>query len=46
MSETNENRKPENNESKGLDSLKSLQVEQEVKDIVPEPEVKEPKLMI
>ena len=43
MSETNENIKLENTESKGLDSLKSLQVEQEVKDVVAEPEVKKPK---
>ena len=41
MSETNENKKPENTQSKGLDSLKSLQVEQEVKNVVAEPEVKE-----
>ena len=41
MSETNENKTPESTESKGLDSLKSLQVEQ---DVVAEPEVKEPKI--
>ena len=41
MSETNENKTPESTENKGLDSLKSLQVEQ---DVVAEPEVKEPKI--
>ena len=44
MSETNQNKTSENTESKGLESLKSLQVEPEVKDIVAEPEVKEPKI--
>ena len=44
MSETNENKTPESTESKGLDSLKSLQVEQDVEDVVSEPEVKEPKI--
>jgi small subunit ribosomal protein S9 len=44
MSETNENKTPENTESKGLDSLKNLQVEQEDKVDAPEPDVKEPKI--
>ena len=44
MSETNENKTSESTESKGLDSLKSLQVEQDVEDVVAEPEVKEPKI--
>ena len=44
MSETNENKTPENTESKGLDSLKNLQVEQEDKVVAPEHDVKEPKI--
>ena len=44
MSETDQNKTLENTESKGLDSLKNLQVEQEVKNVTAEPDVKEPKI--
>ena len=44
MSDTDQNKISENTESKGLDSLKNLQVEQEVKNVAAEPDVKEPKI--
>jgi len=44
MSETNENKAPEKTESKGLDSLKSLQTDEVKNEVVSEPVSKEPKI--